>query len=97
MMSVFDSASHILPPSRCPNCGKVLDAATGVDEKGLHQRLPAAGDFTVCIGCGHIMVFANDLTLRNPTAAEMREIAGNRHIIAIQRARARAASEKNDD
>jgi hypothetical protein len=95
-MSVLDSTS-LIPPSRCPSCGKILDAASGVDEKGLHQRLPDAGDITVCIGCGHIMVFADDLTLRNPTAAEMREIAGNRNILAIQRARARAARENKDD
>jgi hypothetical protein len=94
-MNALDSASRI-PPSPCPGCGKVLDAATGVDDKGLHQRSPEAGDVTVCISCGHIMVFAHDLTLRNPTAAEMREIAGNRHVIAIQRARARAATENDE-
>jgi len=39
--------------------------------------------------CGHIMVFADDLTYREPTADEMVEIASDPSIIAIQKARAK--------
>jgi hypothetical protein len=47
---------------------------------------PTDGDITICMKCGHIMVF-EDNRPRNPTNAEMRIIAGNRRIIAVQKAR----------
>jgi hypothetical protein len=80
---------HHVPPSACTNCGIVMDGATGVaedDHKG--DIVPDAGVFTVCIECGHIMIFADDLTVRNLTANEMIEVAGDKRLIAIQQARA---------
>jgi hypothetical protein len=68
---------------QCLNCRTLLDGATGVDTRNR----PSPGSVTVCIYCGHISVFANDLSLREPTGEEMREIAGNETILAIQRAR----------
>ncbi len=65
--------------SQCLNCGKRLDCATHV---GPHQ--PKPGDATICLDCGHIMVFAQDMTLRNPTDEEMLTIAGDREILAAQ-------------
>ena len=72
-----------LPPSWCLNCGKMNDAALCIGADGT----PSPGDVTACIVCGHIMLFADDLTLRNPTDSEIYDIAGDRRIIAIQRAR----------
>lgn len=65
--------------NRCLNC----DAATGVDT----GNSPSPGDFTVCIGCGHLMAFADDLSFRELTAAEQVAIAGDRRLIDVQRAR----------
>jgi len=48
---------------------------------------PASGDVTVCLYCGHIMAFAEDLSLRELTNEEAREVAGDKRILAIQRAR----------
>lgn len=31
---------------------------------------PEPGDANLCIQCGHLMVFARDLSFREPTAAE---------------------------
>lgn len=70
---------------QCVNCGELLDGATGVD----HRNKPRPGSVTVCIYCGHVAVFADDLSLREPNGEEMRDIAGNETILAIQRARAR--------
>jgi hypothetical protein len=75
-----------VPPSPCLSCGKINDAATVIDEKRLEAK-PRPGCVTVCLTCGHIMVFTDDLTLRDPTIAEIREIAGDQRILAIQRAR----------
>lgn len=55
------------PTQMCLNCGKLIDAASGVG----HSRWPKPDDITVCIGCGHIMVYTNALHLREPTASEL--------------------------
>lgn len=74
-----------VPPRPCLGCGKINDAASVVEKHSMDK--PGPGDVTVCIHCGHIMIFAHDLTVRNPTDAEIRLIAGDRRILAIQRAR----------
>lgn len=51
------------PPELCPRCGKLLtktSSATGVAP-------PVPGDFTVCIGCSHILEFDQGGRLKIPT------------------------------
>jgi hypothetical protein len=79
----LDDKGHAMPECACLACGKRLDRATSVD--GNHQ--PEMGDVTICIGCGHLMGFDDDLRLRELTDTEMVKVAGDRRIIAIQRAR----------
>jgi hypothetical protein len=67
----------------------MLDGCMAVEADGG----PSPGDFTVCIYCGHIMAFADDLTLRELTGDEMHAIAGDPRIIRIQKAR-KALKEK---
>jgi hypothetical protein len=55
--------------------------------KRARKVMPSSGDFTVCIRCGHVMCFAEDLTLRDPTGAELVTIAGDWRLLAIQAAR----------
>ena len=81
--------SRKLPSCPCPSCGKALDATS---EAG-GDSTPKPGDITLCIYCGHLMAFADDLTLRDLTGEEMHAIAGDRRIIAIQKAR-KALKEK---
>jgi DNA-directed RNA polymerase subunit RPC12/RpoP len=81
---------HLKGVPRCIDCGKLVDGACGLDT----DNLPDVGDFTVCIYCGSIMVFAEDLTLRRPTAAEMVEIVGDKRILAIQRVRGDLTNEQ---
>lgn len=73
-------------PSSCLSCGYKIDAATSV---GSTTRKPKPGDFNVCISCGHIAAFADDLSLRELTDAEMVEVAGNKAVLAIQWARSK--------
>ena len=82
-----------MPTAPCPNCGKVLDAATNVSNDG--QAEP--GDISICLYCGHINAFADDLTLRNLTDAEMTMIAGDPLIIAVQNMRAEVIKKKPGD
>lgn len=80
--------------SYCIECGKLLDGASAVDDEGRIQ--PSPGDATICIYCGHLMVFDEKQRLRNPTREEMIEFAGDRRILMIQRARGNVAREKDD-
>lgn len=72
-----------VPVSFCLSCGKELDAVTSVNDGDT----PGPGAVTVCLACGHIAIFADDLTLRAPTREEELGIAGNPDILAVQRAR----------
>lgn len=67
----------------------MLDAVSVVGEDVKDQMiLPTAEEsFTVCIVCGHVMGFNADGTIRPLTDAEMVQIAGDRRMLAIQRAR----------
>jgi hypothetical protein len=73
-----------VPPMLCLGCGLTNTAATGVD----NASAPDPGDVTVCIHCGHIMAFDETLHLRELTVQEQIAIAGDKRILAIQRARA---------
>jgi hypothetical protein len=53
--------------TRCPWCGKRVDAATPM-EKPL---IPKPNDLGVCLGCGGTMIFGQDLRPRAPTAREL--------------------------
>lgn len=45
----------------CPKCGADINAATSVD--GVYAK-PAENDLSVCLSCGNMLAFNNDLTLR---------------------------------
>jgi hypothetical protein len=81
---------HHMPSTTCPNCRKGVDGATSVDA----DAKPGPGDITVCLYCGHIMAFAADLSLRELTDDEMRKVAGDKRILAIQWARGEAAKKR---
>jgi len=50
-------------------------------------NVQSPGDATVCLTCGHLMVFGEDLLLRNPTDAEIVKFAGDKRLLAVQWAR----------
>jgi len=54
------SKHHRLPSSTCPDCGYVMDAATAVSRK---DATPKPGDASLCLKCGALLRFADDLTL----------------------------------
>jgi hypothetical protein len=84
-MTMKIGATGAVPPTQCTACDKPIDAATPVDDAEELAARPSAGDATVCLGCGHIMIYAADLSLRDPTEEEMAEIAGDRRIVAINK------------
>lgn len=74
---------HHIHSNKCLSCGKKLDMATCIDS----DSRPSEGDITICIQCGHIMAFSFDLSFRELTDDEMGVIAGDKRILAIQKAR----------
>jgi hypothetical protein len=69
--------------SKCSCCGKPLDAAAGVEDND--KAGPTPGAFSLCIYCGHLAAYADDLSLRELTDEETHEVAGDRQLLAIQR------------
>src|SRR5262249_3174137 len=66
----------------------VLDLASGISEDPNDDPIPGPHKcFTVCIKCGHVMMFDDDLRLRDLTEAEQIEIAADKRLITIQQAR----------
>jgi hypothetical protein len=78
--------SERIRKSLCTGCGRALNGAANVGG----DEAPRPGDATVCMYCGHVMAFDSRMRLRNLTDKEMIEVAGDKRIITIQRARAAA-------
>jgi hypothetical protein len=70
-----------LPPCRCLQCGELLNRVIAV---GLFERPPKSGDATICHGCGHIMIFNDELLLREPNADEQRSLDRDVHVQIIR-------------
>jgi hypothetical protein len=76
----------MIPINFCLSCGERSDAATHV---GNEEATPIPGDITVCLYCGHVMAFGTELELRELTKDEAYMVAGDKRILAVQRARAK--------
>ena len=66
-------------PSSCCECGNENDAASGPCQ-------PSPGDFSLCIACGSLNVFDNDLSLRSPVDDEIFEAAKSSEVQLLRRA-----------
>jgi len=80
---------HRLPVSVCPCCGAPNNACSSA----MGGRGPKPGDVTVCLLCSTILVFADDMTTREPTKEEAHEIAGDKNVLAVVAATARVRKE----
>jgi len=71
-----------IPPHTC-SCGQVSDTASG------REATPEPGHLSLCINCGILTIFAEDMSQRPPTAEELEDIQANPvwlQIEAIQNA-----------
>lgn len=64
------SDTHRLSSHSCPRCGHTMDCASGLSG----DRPPGPGDISLCINCGGIALYTEDLQLREPTGGEEYEI-----------------------
>jgi len=76
---------HRTPPSPCLHCGALNDAAFSVG----NDAEPSPGAITMCLECGHVMAFADDMSLRALTGDEIKKVAGDKRLLAAQWARKR--------
>lgn len=63
-------ASTRMPSSLC-ECGKELSAAADPDDRAPP---PEPGNLSVCLYCGRLKTFGDDLRLRELTPAELDEV-----------------------
>lgn len=80
---------HRMPKCACLECGYEADMSSSLD-----NGPPRPGDVTICIKCGHLMAFADDLTFRPLSDSEIHTVAGDPRILTIQWARANAVEGK---
>lgn len=76
--------SFDIPTSLCPFCGKRIERATDPEFQGLK---PQPGNFCVCIQCGRISIFDENVKLRKLTTREGIEMPlGIRHKAEVIKA-----------
>ena len=62
-------AEIYLPESKCIRCGYVMDMATAVEDPSI--QLPKPGDISLCLKCGLLSIFGEDLRLNPPSPKEI--------------------------
>jgi hypothetical protein len=70
-----------IEPTCCARCDTILDAIEPID------GTPVQISITICDCCGHLMMVEQDLTLREPTTQEFRELTSH-PAVAAERQRA---------
>lgn len=83
------------PLNHCLDCGHAIDAST--DASAPNNSTPGPGDLAICLHCAHVMIYADDLTVRAPTDAEVVEIAGDPDMVRAVNAIARFNKEHPRD
>lgn len=74
-------AQHEIDQDKCLKCGKHLTGAANIDG----DNSPQAGDFTVCLYCGHVMEFNSDLKLVELSDSSLIELAGDFRLVSATR------------
>lgn len=73
----------------CVECDYAMDATSGPDK-------PHSGDATLCIRCGSLNIFDEQMRLRRPTIEEYLEAAADRDVQRTRRAILSVSKEDRD-
>jgi hypothetical protein len=88
-MTIIGKSVRVAGAMECRLCGKDLSAAAVVGYKNMR---PKDGDLSICIYCGTLAFYANNVTaLRVPTDSEMQEIKRTHRWKELEAARLEAA------
>lgn len=74
-MKTATLASSRIPVSLCPECGYKMD---GTAAAAAEHLMPQAGDVSVCLNCGQLLLFEEAMTMRKPTREEVAELIRHR-------------------
>ena len=66
----------------CPCCDTMLDGIEPIDGAPVFGAVPVT--LTVCNCCGHLMMVGHDLTLRELTTEEHREVINLPTVVAVR-------------
>ena len=87
-----DLKSTPTPEVACPFCGHLLDMA--MCSPSTPEATPSPGDLSLCINCGGLTIFTEDMGMRVPTDAEMAQAMSYPEVVqaiaAIEIANGRA-------
>lgn len=78
---MFIGQSEKIVQSACLKCGYKIDGSAGIGCEGK----PKAGDVSICIKCGNIAVFDDNLYVRKPTDIEQKALDSDKFIKMHQR------------
>lgn len=78
----LDANKRPLPTCTCVICGYQFDCASRPNNN--QEGRPRPGDFSLCLKCGEIYVFKDDMTIRLPTVAELMNLdQGNMNTLQV--------------
>lgn len=75
-MELWQKGVRKIPETHCLHCGYGMTAAATAEPGD--DSLPGPGDVVVCMKCGAVMKFADDMTVRGMSDAEMDELTSDR-------------------
>jgi len=79
-----------IPPFHCLNCGYRMDCTTDAYGDGT----PKDGDISMCLHCGHLMLFNKDMTVRELTPDERAKITCDPQVVRADIVRAAVVANK---
>ena len=68
------------PLNYCLDCEMLIDSGAPTPD-APDDSTPTPGDIAICLHCAHVMIYADDLTVREPTNDEVVEIAGDPDMV----------------
>jgi transcription initiation factor IIE alpha subunit len=71
----LDAKGAALPVVHCPVCNYRMDSAVSVGS----QSRPRPGDLSLCAKCGEILVYDENMGVRQPLVKEMVELPQDVH------------------
>jgi hypothetical protein len=78
-----------IPGQTCSKCGYKSNAATYFGD-----RKPKPGNVSMCLNCGHVTIFDENLRFREPTLEEKVALARHQRLLDMQFARAATYKQK---
>jgi len=86
----YSDGTPRLKPQMCVECGLLFNASSPTHGP---RNLPKPGNVSLCLNCGHLALFDDNLMLREPTTEEWTEP----ELQEIQRRGRAAATRPYDD